>query len=353
MLILGIDTSCDDTSAAVVANGRKIISNVISSQTEFHKKYGGIVPEVASRKHIELINYVVDDAMKSAAVSFGDLEAIAVTNRPGLIGSLLVGAAVAKSIAYCYDLPLVGINHIEGHLYANFLEHDDIPFPHICLTVSGGHTQLVFVKSHYGKDRYKPIGFTQDDAAGETYDKIAQYLGLGFPGGPIIDKISQKGNKDAVDFPRPMINSGNFNFSFSGLKTAVKYFVMENKKSLPPIEDIAASFQAAVVDVLVAKTIQAVRKFNVKSILLTGGVAANTALRKSMRDVAKEIGIKVYFPSPRLCTDNAAMISGVAYHRLRSGQRDGLGLDASANASLIDNSQSKGNSYGTHSCSCG
>lgn len=339
MLILGIDTSCDDTSAAIVSDGREILSNVISSQTEFHKKYGGVVPEIASRKHIELINYVIDDAMKEAAVSFDDLGAIAVTNRPGLIGSLLIGVAVAKSIAYCYDLPLLGINHIEGHLYANFLEHDDIPLPHVCLTVSGGHTQLVLVKSHYGKDRYKLIGFTQDDAAGEAYDKIAQYLGLGFPGGPIIDKLSQKGNKNAIDFPRPMINSDNLNFSFSGLKTAVRYFVMENKKSdsLSPIEDIVASFQAAVVDVLVAKTIKAVKEFNLKSILLTGGVAANTALRKSMRDVAeKEMGIKVYFPSLRLCTDNAAMISGIAYHRFKSGQRDDLDLDARSDASLND-----------------
>lgn len=345
MLILGIDTSCDDTSAAVVADGRKIFSNVISSQTEFHKKYGGIVPEVASRKHIELINYVIDDALRSADVSFDELGAIAVTNRPGLIGSLLVGVTVAKSIAYCHKLPLLGINHIEGHLYANFLEHDDISFPHICLTVSGGHTQLILVNSHYGKDRYKLIGFTQDDAAGEAFDKIAQYLGLGFPGGPIVDKLSQNGDKDAIDFPRPIINSNNLNFSFSGLKTAVKYFVMENKrsKSLPPIEDIAASFQAAVVDVLVAKTIRAVKNTNkrdacptVRSILLAGGVAANSALRKMMLDAAKTIGIKVYLPSLSLCTDNAAMIAGTAYHRFRSGQRDDLDLDASANASLID-----------------
>jgi len=336
MLILGIDTSCDDTSAAIVRNGKDILSNVISSQIDFHKKFGGIVPEVASRKHIELINYVIDEAMKTAEVFWDDLGAVAVTNRPGLIGSLLVGLTVAKSIAYSHKLPLLGINHVEGHLYANFLEYDDIPFPHLCLTVSGGHTQLVLVNSHHGDNRYELVGFTQDDAAGEAYDKIAQYLGLGFPGGPIIDKLAQKGKKDAIDFPRPMFDSDILNFSFSGLKTAVKYFVMENKKSdsLPPVEDIAASFQAAVVDVLVSKTMQAVKKVNVDSVLITGGVAANTTLRNAMSDMTKKMNIKVYFPSLSLCTDNAAMIAGIAYHRFQSGQRDSLYLDASANASL-------------------
>jgi len=332
MLILGIDTSCDDTAAAVVADGVEILSNIISSQIDFHRKYGGIVPEIASRKHIELIIHVIDEALSKADVTFNDLDAIAVTNRPGLVGSLLVGVAAAKSIAYCYNLPLLGIHHIEGHIYANFLEHDDIPFPHVCLTVSGGHTLLVYVKKGW---QYELLGSTQDDAAGEAYDKVSQYLNLGFPGGPIIDKLAQEG-ASTIDFPRPMLGSGDYNFSFSGLKTSVRYFVAQNREtdSLPPVEDIAASFQKAVVDVLVQKTLLAAQSQNVSAITLTGGVAANSELRQAMAEAGEQRNIKVYFPSRVLCTDNAAMIAGIAYRKYQAGERAGLDLNAMASAVL-------------------
>ena len=273
MKILGIDTSCDETAAAVVADGKEVLSNVVASQIEVHQEYGGIVPELASRKHIEAINYIVHQALAEADVTFKDLEAIAVTNRPGLIGALLVGVAAAKSLAYCHNLPLLGINHIEGHIYANYMVHDTLTFPHICLTVSGGHTQLVEVHEGW---QYKVLGGTQDDAAGEVYDKVAKYLGLGFPGGKVIDDLAQKGDPTAIKFPRPLRNSGDYQFSFSGIKTSVRYFVEKARragllaeaaqdatKDISPdrvtIEDIAASFQAAVVDVLVYKSVRAAK----------------------------------------------------------------------------------------------
>jgi N6-L-threonylcarbamoyladenine synthase len=335
MNILGIDTSCDETAAAVVADGRKILSNIISSQVDLHQQYGGIVPELASRKHIESINYIIDQALSDAGVSFEDLGAIAVTNRPGLIGALLVGVAAAKSLAYCYNLPLLGLNHIEGHIYANFIAHDDLPFPHVCLTVAGGHTLLVKVQQEW---KYEILGSTLDDAAGEAYDKVAQYLGLGFPGGQIIDQLATKGDSTAIDFPRPMLNSGDYQFSFSGLKTAVRYFADKAKAEgrLPPIEDIAASFQAAVVEVLVRKAIQAAREKDAKAITLSGGVAANSQLRQSMSEAGEEIGIEVYYPPIQLCTDNAAMIAGMAYHKYQEGLRDGLDLNAFATGSIVD-----------------
>ena len=262
MKILGIDTSCDETAAAVVADGREVLSNVVASQIETHQAYGGVVPELASRKHIEAINYIVNNALTDANVTFDTLDAIAVTNRPGLIGALLVGVAAAKSLAYCHNLPLLGINHIEGHIYANYMVHDTLTFPHICLTVSGGHTLLVEVHEGW---KYKVLGTTQDDAAGEVYDKVAKYLGLGFPGGRIIDELAQEGNPTAIDFPRPMLRSGNYQFSFSGIKTAVRYFIEEAERAGTVdsgeirLEDVAASFQAAVVEVLVAKTVHAAK----------------------------------------------------------------------------------------------
>jgi len=331
VLILGIDTSCDETSAAVVRDGREILSNVISSQIDLHSRFGGIVPEIASRKHTEMILYVIQSAMDEAGVSLTDLGAIAVTNRPGLIGALLVGIAVAKAIAYCLRLPLIGINHVEGHIYSGFLANPDIPVPHICLTVSGGHTILAEVRD---VTEYELLGSTGDDAAGEAFDKVAQYLGLGFPGGPIIDRLAKRGDEKAVDFPRPMIRSGDYNFSFSGLKTAVKNFVIKAKKEggMPRIEDIAASFQKAVVDVLVEKTIRAAREKNVSAISVTGGVAANSRLRAEMAAKAGEIGIPVFLPPLRLCTDNAAMIAGLAYHRYKSGELADLDLNGYASA---------------------
>ena len=331
MNILGIDTSCDETAAAVVADGKNIRSNIVASQVDIHQKYGGIVPELASRKHVESINYIIDQALTVAGMSFDDVGAIAVTNRPGLIGALLVGLSAAKSLAYCYNLPLMGINHIEGHVYANFMAHDDLPFPNICLTVAGGHTLLIEV--HEGR-KYNLLGSTQDDAAGEAYDKVAQYLGLGFPGGRIIDELAKKGKQTAIGFPRPLLNSGNYQFSFSGLKTAVRYFVDKPGAQLPPVEDIAASFQSAVVDVLVQKAIRAAREKNAKAITLTGGVAANSQLRHTMRESGEEIGVEVYYPPIQLCTDNAAMIAGLGYHKYQEGLSDGLNLNAFATASI-------------------
>ncbi|MDE0042014.1 MAG: tRNA (adenosine(37)-N6)-threonylcarbamoyltransferase complex transferase subunit TsaD [Candidatus Poribacteria bacterium] len=335
MNILGIDTSCDETAAAVVGDGREILSNIISSQIDLHRKYGGIVPELASRKHVESINYIVDQAMLDSGTGFEDLGAIAVTNRPGLIGALLVGVAAAKSLAYAHDLPLLGINHIEGHIYANFMVHEELPFPHVCLTVSGGHTLLVDVQAGW---RYEVLGGTLDDAAGEAYDKVAQYLGLGFPGGKVIDDLAKQGDPAAIEFPSPMLDSGDYRFSFSGIKTAVRYYV-ENAKSsgtMPPIEDIAASFQAAVVDVLVRKTIRAAQEKNANAITLTGGVAANSQLRASMSEAAEGLGVKVYYPPINLCTDNGAMIAGTAYHQYQTGQRDALDLNASASGSIVE-----------------
>ncbi len=330
MKILGIDTSCDETAAAVVKDGRALLSNVIASQIEEHSEYGGIVPELASRKHIEVINYIVNRAMTEADVSFDNLGAVAVTNRPGLIGALLVGVASAKSLAYSHNLPLLGINHIEGHIYANFMVHDTLPFPHICLTVSGGHTLLVEV---YEGWKYKVLGSTEDDAAGEVYDKVAKYLGLGFPGGRIIDELAQKGEPGAIEFPRPLRNSGDYRFSFSGIKTSVRYFV--EKAHQVCVEDIAASFQAAVVDVLVYKTVRAAKENGARAITLTGGVAANSQLRASLKTAAEDIGANVYYPPISLCTDNGAMIAGLAYHKYRQGVRDGLALNAAANGSLV------------------
>lgn len=333
MNILGIDTSCDETAVAVVADGRDVLSNVIASQIKAHQAYGGVVPELASRKHIEAINYIVDKALTEADVTFLDVDAVAVTNRPGLIGALLVGVAAAKSLAYAHNLPLLGINHIEGHIYANYMVHDALTFPHICLTVSGGHTLLVEVHEGW---RYKVLGSTQDDAAGEVYDKVAKYLGLGFPGGRVIDELAQKGNPTAIDFPRPMRNSGDYQFSFSGIKTSVRYFIEKAQRAELPvaIEDIAASFQAAVVDVLVYKTLRAAKATGAKTITLTGGVAANSELRASLKTAAAEIGANVYYPPISLCTDNGAMIAGIAYEKYQQGLRDGLELNAAANGSL-------------------
>ncbi len=337
--ILGIDTSCDETAAAVVVNGQDVLSNIVASQIKAHQEYGGVVPELASRKHIEAINFIINKALTEANVSFDGIDAIAVTNRPGLIGALLVGVAAAKSLAYAHNLPLLGINHIEGHIYANYMVHDSLSFPHICLTVSGGHTLLVEV---YEGWKYKVLGTTQDDAAGEVFDKVAKYMGLGFPGGKIIDDLAQKGDPTAIDFPRPMIQSGDYQFSFSGVKTSVRYFVEKAEragsieKGEISVEDIAASFQAAVVDVLVTKTIHAAKSSESKTITLTGGVAANSLLRTSLKSAAEEIRADVYYPPINLCTDNGAMIAGIAFEKYQQGLRDELSLNAAANGSIVD-----------------
>ncbi len=330
MLILAIETSCDDTGAAVVRGGREILSNVVSSQISVHQKYGGVVPELASRKHIESIVPVVCEALAEAKVGLRDIEGIAVTNGPGLVGSLLVGLSFAKSISFATGIPLVGVNHIEGHLGAVFLEENRPRFPLVGLVVSGGHTSLYRVD---GFGKLKRLGQTTDDAAGEAFDKVAKLLGLGYPGGPIIDELSRKGDPKAIRFPRPALSKKAFDFSFSGLKTAVVNYVKANPEpggGYPEtrLRDLVASFQEAVIDVLVKKTIQAARHEDVKRVVLCGGVAANHRLRERMWEEASQEKIKVHVPSPSFCTDNAAMVGVVGYEYLRRGVRSPLTLNA-------------------------
>ncbi len=340
MLILGIDTSCDDTSASVVESGTEIISNIISSQSEIHRKYGGIVPELASRRHIEMILPVVGEAMKKSGVSYGDLSCIAVCKGPGLIGSLLIGCSFAKALSYAKKLPLVAVNHLEGHVFSIFLEEKKPDYPFIALIVSGGHTCLHRVE---GFGKYFELGRTRDDAAGEAYDKVSQLLGLGYPGGPVIDKLARGGNAGAIHFPRAYLPE-SLDFSFSGLKTAVLNFVKsDGRLSAHPspsggegsggseisalINDIAASFQAAVIDVIVRKTEWAVRKERISRVVLSGGVAANSALRKRMQEMAVDREIELFIPSLSLCTDNAAMIAAAGYHHFMTGNLAGLDLN--------------------------
>jgi N6-L-threonylcarbamoyladenine synthase len=330
MRVLGIETSCDDTGAAVVMNGRKILSNVVSSQISIHQKYGGVVPELASRRHIESIVPIVTEALETARVTLGEIDGIAVTQGPGLVGSLLVGLSFAKSLAFAKGLPLVGVNHIEAHLSAIFLEKDPPKFPFLGLVVSGGHTSLFRVD---GFGKYKRLGQTRDDAAGEAFDKVAKLLGLGYPGGPIIDELSKEGNPKAIRFPRPFLGKNSFDFSFSGLKTAVVNYV----KSHPPppegypedlIRDIASSFQEAVVEVLVTKTLQAAHHQGLKRAVISGGVASNRLLRQKMKEEASQQKVRLYIPSPSFCTDNAAMVGVVGYEYLKRGIRSPLSLNA-------------------------
>ncbi len=338
MLILGIDTSCDDTSASVVENGVRILSNIVSSQTDIHAKYGGIVPELASRRHIEMILTVVDEALNRADVSLPDLSAIAVCHGPGLIGSLLVGCSFAKAVSYSKQIPLIAVNHLEGHILSAFLENPSPEFPFLSLIVSGGHTSL-YIAEGYG--RYIELGRTRDDAAGEAYDKVSKLLGLGYPGGPIIDKLAEQGNPHAIDFPRAYLPE-SFDFSFSGIKTAVLNFLksegkMQNAKDRVDeatdsklINDIAASFQASVVDVLVRKTEWALKKKGIKRIALSGGVSANSSLRKKIKEMADTKGAEVFIPSVSLCTDNAAMIAAAGYHHFINKDFAGLELNPRA-----------------------
>ncbi|MEW6376616.1 MAG: tRNA (adenosine(37)-N6)-threonylcarbamoyltransferase complex transferase subunit TsaD [Thermodesulfobacteriota bacterium] len=336
MRVLAIETSCDDTGAAVVLDGRKVLSNVISSQTSIHQKYGGVVPELASRKHIESIVPIVTEALERGKVRLKDMEGIAVTHGPGLVGSLLVGLSFAKSLSFATGIPLVGVNHIEAHLSAIFLEERSPNFPFIGLVVSGGHTSLFRVD---GFGKYKRMGQTRDDAAGEAFDKVAKLLGLGYPGGPMIDELSKTGNPKAIRFPRVSLGKSSFDFSFSGLKTAVVNYVKSHPE--PPggypedlVKDIVSSFQEAVVEVLVRKTVQAAQHQKLKRIVLSGGVAANHRLRQRIKEESLEQKLKVYLPSPSFCTDNAAMVGVVGYEYLKRGIRSPLSLNAFSNLPL-------------------
>lgn len=331
--ILAIESSCDETAAAVINNGRFVRSNVISSQIELHKLYGGVVPEIASRKHIEKINQVIEEALKEADTTLDDIDAIGVTYGPGLVGALLVGVAEAKAIAFAKNLPLIGVHHIEGHISANYIEHPDLEPPFICLVVSGGHTHLVRVQD-YGT--YEILGRTRDDAAGEAYDKVARAIGLGYPGGPKIDRIAKEGNPDAIKFPKAKIDGAPSDFSFSGLKSAVLNYINGCKMKGETYDpaDIAASFQKAVVEVLVEKSMNAVTEYGIDKFAIAGGVASNSALREGMKKACEERGIKFYYPSPIYCTDNAAMIGAAAYYEYLAGTRHGWDLNAVPNLKL-------------------
>lgn len=332
-LILGIESSCDETAAAVIKNGRTVLSNVISSQIELHTLYGGVVPEIASRKHIEKINQVIEEALSEANVTLDDLDAIAVTYGPGLVGALLVGVAEAKAICFAKDIPLVGVHHIEGHVSANYIEHPDLEPPFLCLIVSGGHTHLVLVKA-YGE--YEIIGRTRDDAVGEAFDKVARAIGLGYPGGPKIDKLAREGNADAIRFPKAKIEDAPYDFSFSGVKSAVLNHINGCKMKGEEIveADIAASFQKAVTDVLVEKTIAAAKEYKMDKIAIAGGVASNSALRQAMKTACDRENFYLSYPSPIYCTDNGAMIGVAGYYEYRKGTRHGWDLNAVPNLKI-------------------
>lgn len=331
--ILAIESSCDETAASVVKNGREVLSNIISSQIALHTLYGGVVPELASRKHIEKINQVIEQALKEADVTLDEIDAIGVTYGPGLVGALLVGVAEAKAISYAKKIPLVGVHHIEGHISANYIENKELEPPFACLVVSGGHTHLVMVKD-YGT--YEILGRTRDDAAGEAFDKVARAIGLGYPGGPKIDRVAKEGNPEAIAFPRAKIAESEYDFSFSGLKSAVLNYLngckMKGEESSVP--DVAASFQKAVTDVLVEHSMHAVEEFGIKKLAIAGGVASNSALRAAMEKACREKGILFYHPSPILCTDNAAMIGAAAYYEFIRGARSDLSLNAVPNLKL-------------------
>ena len=331
--ILAIESSCDETAAAVVKNGREVLSNVISSQIELHKLYGGVVPEIASRKHIEKINPVIREALSDAGMTLEYMDAIGVTYGPGLVGALLVGVAAAKAISYAKNIPLVGVHHIEGHISANYIENKELEPPFLGMVVSGGHTHLVLVKD-YGK--YEILGRTRDDAAGEAFDKVARAIGLGYPGGPKIDKLAKEGDPKAIAFPRAHIADAPLDFSFSGLKSSVLNYI--NSCEMKHVEinraDVAASFQAAVVDAIVDHTIEAAKMYQIRKVALAGGVASNSALRQAMKERCEKEKLEFFYPSPVLCTDNAAMIGCAAYYEYLAGTRHGLDLNAVPNLKI-------------------
>jgi N6-L-threonylcarbamoyladenine synthase len=332
MLVLGVETSCDDTAAAVLRDGRSLLANVVSSQDHIHGPYGGVVPELASRQHIQNILPIIDASLQQAGIAVKDLGGIAVTYGPGLVGSLLVGLSVVKALAFRSRIPYVGVNHLEAHLLAIHLEHD-VPFPYIALLASGGHTLLYCVKD---VGAYAYLGGTRDDAAGEAYDKVAKMMGLGYPGGRIIDDLAKNGNREAIRFPRAHIKKGSYEFSFSGIKTSVWHYLKSQPKDQwkNRMADIAASFQEAVVDMLVKPTVRAATAHGVNRIVFAGGVAANSRLRETMVKKADAEGLKVYFPAPKFCTDNGAMIALAGYYWLKRGRRDDFRLNAHADLTL-------------------
>ncbi len=335
ILILGIESSCDETAAAVVKNGREVLSNVINTQIEIHKQFGGVVPEVASRQHIQVMDSVIDKALEDAGVTFNDITAIAVTYGPGLVGALLTGVSAAKALAYALKKPLVPVHHIKGHIMANFVEHKELEPPFVCLVASGGHSHIVEAVDY---NKFKILGRTRDDAAGEAFDKIARVLGLGYPGGPLIDKLAKEGDKNAIHFPRVKMDNESLDFSFSGVKTAVINYLhkLEQNNESYHKADVAASFQEAVTDALCTHTIEAAKRTGNKTIALAGGVASNSALREKMTDEAAKEGIRVLYPSPVLCTDNAVMIACAGYYGYINGERADLTLNAVANLKLED-----------------
>ncbi|MGR3302357.1 MAG: tRNA (adenosine(37)-N6)-threonylcarbamoyltransferase complex transferase subunit TsaD [Candidatus Scalindua sp.] len=334
MIILGIETSCDETSASVVEDGIKVHSNIVASQQELHSRFGGVVPEIACRAHTDTIITVIDKAVTEANIKINDIDAISVANTPGLIGALLIGLTAAKTLSWLLGIPLITINHLHAHIYASKIEHEDIDYPAISLVVSGGHTSLFLTQS---ETRHTQVGGTIDDAAGEAFDKVGKILGLGYPAGPEIDTISQNGNEKAILFPRSYLKKDSLDFSFSGVKTAVLYHCRgqdsKNAGEIPglkdgEIADLAASFQEAVVDVLVNKTIFAATKFSARSIIMGGGVACNSRLRQRLADAAKQRDIPLYYPSKKLCMDNAAMVAGLAYHKYDEKKFSGLEVEA-------------------------
>ncbi len=333
IVILAIESSCDETAAAVVRNGREVKSNIISSQIDLHTLYGGVVPEIASRKHIEKINQVIEAALAEAKVPLEEIDAIGVTYGPGLVGALLVGVAEAKAIAYAAKKPLIGVHHIEGHIVANFIEHPELKPPFFSLVVSGGHTHLVRVRD-YGK--FDIIGRTRDDAAGEAFDKVARAIGLGYPGGPKIDKVSKEGDPEAIAFPRAHVADAPYDFSFSGMKSAVLNYINGCRMKGEEFSqaDVAASFQKAVTDVLVDNAMHAVEEYHIDKFAIAGGVASNSALRAAMKEACERRGVKFYYPSPVYCTDNAAMIGAAAYYEYINGTRHGWDLNAVPNLKL-------------------
>ena len=333
ILTLAIESSCDETAAAVIAEGREVLSNIISSQIEIHKQYGGVVPEIASRHHLNNVNTVVDQALEEAGVTIDDVDMIGVTYGPGLVGALLIGLATAKAYALAADKPLIGVHHIHGHICANYIQHKELEPPFMALVISGGHTNIVEVEDY---NICRVLGGTRDDAAGEAYDKVARVLGLGYPGGPLIDKIAREGDPEAVEFKRVFLEKGSLDFSFSGIKTGVLNYINSEKQAGREISvpDVAAGFQAAVLDVIVAKTVGAAVDMGKDKIVLAGGVAANSMLREMLEKECDKHGLKLYYPAPVLCTDNAAMIGCAAYYKYMAGERDDLTLDAIPNLKL-------------------